>query len=393
MEKRINDFNLITKYVNRFFDNRDFIYCQINNYSKLSNFISKKNIVIDEELSEMLLEECDKINSMFKFFSSSNVLVRLLDFNNLNSLLDMYCFKNNIILSRDVEISTCEKDGSINLLKLYMNEIGSYSLLNKDEERVLLNRMSHGDEKARLELIERNLRLVIPIARSYVGNGISFSDLIQYGNEGLIKASLKFDSSKNNRFSTYAVWWIRQSIDRAVSNYGSVIRIPVSLYEDRFKINKAIREYGVTHEENVPTDLELVKLTGLSLEKIKNVKFSFNGFVSLSSPVLGSEDITLEDVLEDDKSLMDIDSNDENSKESFINEIIRKANLSEREIYIVKCRNGFFGKIYSLDEIGSELGVSRERIRQIEKKTLQKLSSASKENNKEVSSLSYSLCR
>ena len=95
MEKRINDFNLITKYVNRFFDNRDFIYCQINNYSKLSNFISKKNIVIDEELSEMLLEECDKINSMFKFFSSSNVLVRLLDFNNLNSLLDMYCFKNN----------------------------------------------------------------------------------------------------------------------------------------------------------------------------------------------------------------------------------------------------------------------------------------------------------
>lgn len=393
MEKRINDFNLITKYVNRFFDNRDFIYCQINNYSKLSNFICKKNIVIDEELSEMLLEECDKINSMFKFFSSSNVLVRLLDFNNLNSLLDMYCFKNNIILSRDVEISTCEKDGSINLLKLYMNEIGSYSLLNKDEERVLLNRMSHGDEKARLELIERNLRLVIPIARSYVGNGISFTDLIQYGNEGLIKASLKFDSSKNNRFSTYAVWWIRQSIDRAVSNYGSVIRIPVSLYEDRFKINKAIREYGVTHEENVPTDLELVKLTGLSLEKIKNVKFSFNGFVSLSSPVLGSEDITLEDVLEDDKSLMDMDSNDENSKESFINEIIRKANLSEREIYIVKCRNGFFGKIYSLDEIGSELGVSRERIRQIEKKTLQKLSSASKENNKEVSSLSYSLCR
>lgn len=393
MEKRINDFNLITKYVNRFFDNRDFIYCQINNYSKLSNFISEKNIVIDEELSEMLLEECDKINSMFKFLSSSNVLVRLLDFNNLNSLLDMYCFKNNIILSRDVEISTCEKDGSINLLKLYMNEIGSYSLLNKDEERVLLNRMSHGDEKARLELIERNLRLVIPIARSYVGNGILFSDLIQYGNEGLIKASLKFDPSKNNRFSTYAVWWIRQSIDRAVSIYGSVIRIPVSLYEDRFKINKAIREYGVTHEGNVPTDLELVKLTGLSLEKIKNVKFSFNGFVSLSSPVLGSEDITLEDVLEDDKSLMDIDSNDENSKEFFINEIIRKANLSEREIYIVKCRNGFFGKIYSLDEIGSELGVSRERIRQIEKKTLQKLSSASKENNKEVFSLSYSLCR
>ena len=389
MEKRINDFNLIVNYVNRFFDNREFIYCQINNYSKLSSFINKKKIVLDEELSEMLLEESDKINSMFNILNTSNVLVRLLEYKNLNSLLDVYCLKNNIILSRDVEISTCERDGSINLLKLYMNEIGNYSLLNKDEERLLLNRMSLGDEEARVKLIEHNLRLVIPIARSYVGNGISFSDLIQYGNEGLINASLKFDSSKNNRFSTYAVWWIRQSIDRAISNYGSVIRVPVHLYEDRFKINKAIREYGVTHEGNVPSDLELTKLTGLSLEKIKNVKFSFDGFVSLSSPILGRDDITLEDVLEDNNSLIDIDDVSDVNKESLINDIIERANLSEKEIYIIKCRNGFFGKVYSLGEISDELGISRNRVWQIEKKVLQKLSVSMKEMKSESMGVTY----
>ena len=376
MEKRISNGDLLINYINRYFDNREFIFCQISNYSKLSSYISKKNIVVDEELCEVLLMN-DKINKLFSILKSSNILVRLLDYKNLTNLLDMYCIKNNVILSNDVE--TCvNKTNGIDLLKLYLNEINNYSLLSLDEEKEIFKRIGLGEEEARQKLIEHNLKLVIPIARSYVGNGLSLSDLIQCGNEGLIIASRKFDPNKNNRFSTYAVWWIRQSIDRSIADYGRAIRVPAHMHETIIKVNKAIRNYQFVNDGRNPTNEELSVLTGIDSDKIKRAKDSFDSIISLSSPVCGDEKKTLEDVIVDNNSLIDLDRNDAN-KESLINEMIIRAKLSEKEIYVIKCRNGFFGKIFSLDEIGKELGVSRERIRQIEKKSLQKLASVIRE--------------
>lgn len=375
MEKRISNGDLLINYINKYFDNREFIFCQLNNYSKLSSYISKKKIIIDDEVSELLLSN-EKISKMFKLLNP--VLVRLLEYRNLNSLLDMYCIKNNISLNRDVEVSVNSRNNSIDTIKLYLSEVDNYDLLTMDEEKELFRRISLGDEDARVKLVEHNLRLVIPIARSYSGNGLSFSDLVQCGNEGLVIASRKFDPNKNNRFSTYAVWWIRQSIDRSIADYGRAIRVPAHMHETMIKVNKAIRNYQLVNDGKNPSNEELSILTGIDKDKIKRAKDSFDSIISLSSPVCGDEKKTLEDVIVDNNSLIDEDR-EEIDKESLINEMILRAKLSEKEIYVIKCRNGFFGKILSLDEIGKELGVTRERIRQIEKKSLQKLASVVRE--------------
>ena len=268
--------------------------------------------------------------------------------------------------------NTIAKEISINdPVRMYLKEIGRISLLSAEEERELSIRSAQGDEMAKNKLAESNLRLVVSIAKRYVGRGLLFLDLIQEGNMGLMKAVEKFDYDKGYKFSTYATWWIRQAITRALADQARTIRVPVHMVET---INKMVRiQRQMTLELNrEPTEEEIAKKMGITVEKVREVIKISQDPVSLETPIGEEDDSHLGDFLPDINSM----SPEEYATNEILKEEIKNVlmTLQEREQEVLELRFGLIdGTSHTLEEVGKRFNVTRERIRQIEAKALRKL--------------------
>ena len=264
------------------------------------------------------------------------------------------------------------KDMSVNdNVRMYLKEIGKISLLTLDEEQELSKRVAEGDEHAKNILAESNLRLVVSIAKRYVGRGLLFLDLIQEGNIGLMKAVEKFDYDKGYKFSTYATWWIRQAITRALADQARTIRVPVHMVET---INKMARiERQMTLELNrEPTDQELSKKMGLSVEKIAEIRKISQDPVSLETPIGEEDDSHLGDFLADERTMSPEDFATYEILKDELRDVLNTLTVREKEV--LELRFGLFdGSSHTLEEVGKQFKVTRERIRQIEAKALRKL--------------------
>ena len=268
--------------------------------------------------------------------------------------------------------NTIAKEISINdPVRMYLKEIGRISLLSLDEEMELSKRIAEGDETAKNLLAESNLRLVVSIAKRYVGRGMLFLDLIQEGNIGLMKAVEKFDATKGYKFSTYATWWIRQAITRAIADQARTIRVPVHMVETINKLSRCQRQ--LTLELNrEPTDDELAKKMGMPVDKVREVIKIAQDPVSLETPIGEEDDSHLGDFVKDERSMSPEEYTVHEMLKDEISDIL--LTLTEREEQVLRLRFGLDdGSCKTLEEVGQMFGVTRERIRQIEAKALRKL--------------------
>ncbi len=256
-------------------------------------------------------------------------------------------------------------------VRMYLKEIGQVDLLTAEEEVELAKRVAEGDKKAKDQLTEANLRLVVSIAKKYSGRGLHILDLIQEGNTGLIRAVDKFDYTKGNKFSTYATWWIRQAITRAIADQARTIRVPVHMVE---VINKAARCNRKLVQElgREPTMEEVAAELGLPVEKIIEANRTAADTLSLDTPVGDEEDTTIGSFVEDDNTPGPADATSNTLLAEALGEILDT--LTEREADVLRMRFGMYdGRTHTLEEVGQIFGVTRERIRQIENKAIRKL--------------------
>ena len=256
-------------------------------------------------------------------------------------------------------------------VRMYLKEIGQIKLLSAEEEVELAKRVSEGDQEAKNKLTEANLRLVVSIAKKYSGRGLHILDLIQEGNTGLIRAVDKFDWTKGNKFSTYATWWIRQAITRAIADQARTIRVPVHMVE---VINKATRCNRKLVQElgREPTLEEIAEELNLPIEKIIEANRTAADTLSLDTPVGDEEDTTIGSFVEDDNTPGPADATSNTLLAEALSEILNT--LTEREADVLRLRFGMYdGRTHTLEEVGQIFGVTRERIRQIENKAIRKL--------------------
>ena len=323
----------------------------------LISYIHSKDYIIDDELKEIEDEgfNLDEIiNDVSKY-----------EYNTNDDEDELY----------DYNYSNSEFNETDDLVKLYLKDIGVIPLLTKEGEFEIAKRCSEGDYYARKRLEEANLRLVVSIAKRYMGRGMQFLDLIQEGNLGLIKAVEKFDYSKGYKFSTYATWWIRQAITRSIADKARAIRLPVHMVETINKMQKKrtelIFEFGV--EE--PTYNQLAEAMNMPVDKVIELSKYAQETISLETPIGEEEDSELIDFIQDDDDDETVNEVVElNELKRVLNEVI-KSGLTPREEKVILMRFGAdpYKKPHTLEEVGKEFGVTRERIRQIEAKALRKL--------------------
>lgn len=355
-------------------------------YSEINIMLADSNP--DKDLLEEIydLVESKGISIMDTREPSSNELEVDLDLDDDDDLLDLDLDdddldseledekKSGVIIKATGEIEVTDSAKNIptdDPVRMYFKEIGKVPLLSAEEERELAIRIEQGDEEAKKKLCESNLRLVVSIARRYLNRGLSFLDLIQEGNLGLIKAVEKFDYTKGYKFSTYATWWIRQAITRSIADQARTIRIPVHMVET---INKLIRisrqllqEYG-----REPTSEEIAREMGISVEKVREIKKISQDPVSLETPIGEEEDSHLGDFIPDEDIPSPVDAAAYSMLQKQLREVLDT--LSEREKKVLILRFGLDdGRPRTLEEVGKEFNVTRERIRQIEAKALRKL--------------------
>ena len=337
---------------------------ELINHGKQSGKLTTKEIT---DVLEELDFDADEINKLYDDFESSNIEI-VDDFSadeDLDSALD---FTD----SDDFESSLSSEGIAIDdPVKIYLKEIGRVPLLTAEEEIELATRMAQGDKYARKRLSEANLRLVVSIAKRYVGRGMQFLDLIQEGNLGLIKAVEKFDYTKGYKFSTYATWWIRQAITRAIADQARTIRIPVHMIET---INKLIRtsRYLVQELGRDPTPEEIADRMEYPVDKVKKVLKIAKEPISLETPIGDEEDSSLGDFIEDKKAVAPAEEVVNTKLSEQIASVL--ADLTPREEQVLRKRFGIGEKSdHTLEEVGKLFNVTRERIRQIEAKALRKL--------------------
>ena len=283
-----------------------------------------------------------------------------------------------ILLSEEDEVDMENIDLSVpdgisieDPVRMYLKEIGKVPLLSAEEEIELAQRMEDGDEDAKKRLAEANLRLVVSIAKRYVGRGMLFLDLIQEGNLGLIKAVEKFDYRKGYKFSTYATWWIRQAITRAIADQARTIRIPVHMVETINKLNRVSRQL-LQELGREPTPEEIAEEMNMPVERVREILKISQEPVSLETPIGEEEDSHLGDFIQDDNVPVPADAAAFSLLKEQLNEVL--GTLTEREQKVLRLRFGLDdGRARTLEEVGKEFNVTRERIRQIEAKALRKL--------------------
>lgn len=281
-------------------------------------------------------------------------------------------------LERELESLASLEDRSVSdPVRMYLKEIGRIPLLNREQEVDLAQRVEQGDLKAKAKLTESNLRLVVSIAKKYIGRGMTFLDLIQEGNKGLIRAVEKYDWTKGFKFSTYATWWIRQAITRAIADQARTIRIPVHMVETINKMmrtqRKLMQELG---REPAPEEIAAA-MEGMDAEKVREIMKISQKTTSLETPIGDDEDSYLGDFIADETQASPYDATSKRLLKENIDEVL--AALSDREAKVLSMRFGLNGaRPMTLEEVGQKFGVTRERIRQIEAKALRKLKHPSK---------------
>ena len=340
----------------------------------------KKNVLEYQEISDFFKDsplEVDQMEKVFDFLEASGVDVLRITENSGDELLldndmDMDGMEDEEEVELDkIDLSVPEGVSIEDPVRMYLKEIGKVSLLSADEEIELAKRMEKGDEAAKKRLAEANLRLVVSIAKRYVGRGMLFLDLIQEGNLGLIKAVEKFDYRKGYKFSTYATWWIRQAITRAIADQARTIRIPVHMVET---INKLIRVSRQLLQElgREPTPEEIAEEMDMPVDRVREILKISQEPVSLETPIGEEEDSHLGDFIQDDNVPVPAEAASFTLLREQLVEVL--GTLTEREQKVLRLRFGLDdGRARTLEEVGKEFNVTRERIRQIEAKALRKL--------------------
>jgi len=334
----------------------------------IENAKSKGKITYGElasQLDEANPEEIDKVFDAFEDLGV-NILQEDLEEPDIEDLEEVEDIKID-----EIDLSNLDGVSIDDPVRMYLREIGRIPLLSYEEELDLAQRVIQGDEAAKQKLTESNLRLVVSIAKKYVGRGMLFLDLIQEGNMGLIKAVEKFDYEKGFKFSTYATWWIRQAITRAIADQARTIRIPVHMVET---INKLIRtsRHLLQQLGREPTPEEISKEMEIPVEKVMEIQKIAQDPVSLETPIGEEDDSHLGDFIQDDDSPAPQDSAAYTLLKEQLEEVM--GTLTPREAKVLKLRFGLEdGKARTLEEVGKEFMVTRERIRQIEAKALRKL--------------------
>lgn len=341
---------------------------EIKSYEQRKEELVKKGkengFVTYEELATALkgLElDADTLDDLYNVFNENNIAIVSEDDDDVSGAEKLL-----------LDDSTLTKDLTINdPVRMYLKEIGQIKLLTLEEEAELADRIIAGEQEAKNILAEANLRLVVSIAKRYVGRGMLFLDLIQEGNIGLMKAVDKFDVSKGYKFSTYATWWIRQAITRAIADQARTIRVPVHMVETINKLARVQRQ--LTLELNrEPSEEELAKKMNTSVDKIREIYKISQDPVSLETPIGEEDDSHLGDFIKDERNLSPEEFATNEMLKDEISEVL--LTLTEREEKVVRLRFGLEdGKTRTLEEVGQMFGVTRERIRQIEAKALRKL--------------------
>ena len=340
---------------------------------------SKKNVIEDTELikhfndlKEVALD-LDTMQKIFNFLEKNGVdILQITDDDEEEPTLD----EDVIAEGEDVEKIDFTDTGDISSttqdpVKMYLKDIGKVPLLSAEEEIELAKRMEAGDEMAKKTLAESNLRLVVSIAKRYVGRGMLFLDLIQEGNLGLLKAVEKFDYRKGYKFSTYATWWIRQAITRAIADQARTIRIPVHMVETINKVTRVSRDL-LQKLGREPLPEEVGEVMGLPKERVQEIMKIAQEPVSLETPIGEEEDSHLGDFIQDESIPTPVEATNQTLLHEQLDEVV--STLTEREQRVIKLRFGWDdGRPRTLEEVGKEFNVTRERIRQIEAKALRKL--------------------
>ena len=371
---------LLSDYINKnFFDLNDYKDA-LKYFEILTTYLKKNNISCSfNEILELINNNIfnNMVSLILEHYNNKialNNLEKIFDNALIVSAIEAYCIINDIALedTSDLDIDETSFIKCSDDLKLYLIDISRIPLLSEDEEKEIAWKIKYGDNGAKKILIERNLRLVVSIAKKYLGHGVLFLDLIQEGNIGLMKAVDKFDVSKGYKFSTYATWWIRQAITRAIADQARTIRIPVHMGETINNFERVQRQ--LTLELNrKPSDEEIAKKMNISVEKVREINKINQDTISLETPVGEEDDTHLGDFIQSEEMLPEDILEDKELSNDIYN-LFKLCNLTEREENILILRFGLKnGKCWSLEEVGKIYNITRERVRQIEQKSLKKI--------------------